>query len=745
MRKAFIVLTALAVLSACAYAVTIHVPGDYPTIQAGIDAAVDGDTVLVADGTYTGTGNKNIDFTGKAIVVISENGAENCIIDCEGDGRGFYFHSGEDSNSVLIGLRIINGLPVGNPQVKGGGIRLINSNPIIDYCIVNENSAVYGSGIYCEDSSPIIKDCTISENEHQSGYGAGICCDGESNPMIINCTISNNWCPQGGGIDCMGNSSPTISNCIISGNHATFGGGIFFGGSSNPSMSRCIIVNNNALHGGGIYSASHIFNPIIENCTFSGNNVSFEGGGIYLNTSTPIIKNCIITGSSSMNYGSGIYFQNSYNVSITFSDFYDNQNGNFGGNSITPGLGTVGYFNVNADPCDYFFNIYLNPLFYSTSGDSAFYLTENSPCIDAGDPESPLDLDGTVSDIGTFYFSQYPLLLIPDVLNYDLISVNDSSIQTLCVKNTLYNTIIIHGIETSDSAFTTDFSPMDSLLAAGDSLEFMVTFAPYDTINYIDTLTVYSSIDTIQADLLGEGISALIEAEPETLDFFTLELGMDTTLSLIFQNTGGDTLEFYDITTSDSVFTIDFPAISDPIPPGGTSDTCWVTFTPTEEIFYEDTLFVLCNAFNAVDDTFIVYLRGEGGIVPDTVRNIIIEAIYPDAVLIWDPVTTSIYGSPITVDCYLIFFETDLYSEFEFLAGVADTTYTHELVVQFSQQMFYEVEAYIGEIGFFNRLLSSTERLSREEVYDLLKIKDSGFSKSGIRSTYPYKTTRNRK
>jgi hypothetical protein len=64
-------------------AATIHVPADQPTIQAGIDAAVNGDTVLVADGTYTGVGNRDIDFKGKAITVKSENGPENCIIDCE--------------------------------------------------------------------------------------------------------------------------------------------------------------------------------------------------------------------------------------------------------------------------------------------------------------------------------------------------------------------------------------------------------------------------------------------------------------------------------------------------------------------------------------------------------------------------------------------------------------------------------------------------------------------------------------
>ena len=93
--KIFILFFALTLIFgfSTAFAATIRVPADQPTIQAGIDAAVDGDTVLVADGTYTGEGNQDIDFKGKAITVQSENGAENCIIDCEDYSvRGFYLY-----------------------------------------------------------------------------------------------------------------------------------------------------------------------------------------------------------------------------------------------------------------------------------------------------------------------------------------------------------------------------------------------------------------------------------------------------------------------------------------------------------------------------------------------------------------------------------------------------------------------------------------------------------------------------
>ena len=125
---------------------TIHVPADEPTIQAGINAAVAGDTVLVADGTYTGDGNRDIDFGGKGVVLKSENGPEVTIIDCQGTEanphRGFYFHSGEDSTAVVDGFTIRNGFGVDD----GGGISCLASSPTISANNISGNSAFYGGG-----------------------------------------------------------------------------------------------------------------------------------------------------------------------------------------------------------------------------------------------------------------------------------------------------------------------------------------------------------------------------------------------------------------------------------------------------------------------------------------------------------------------------------------------------------------------------------------------------------------------
>jgi len=99
----------LGLATATANADTIHVPGDYPTIQAGIDAAQDGDTVLVADGTYQGVGNYDLDFLGKAITVRSANGPNRCVIDCEELGLGFYFRTDEGPDAVVQGFTIAAG------------------------------------------------------------------------------------------------------------------------------------------------------------------------------------------------------------------------------------------------------------------------------------------------------------------------------------------------------------------------------------------------------------------------------------------------------------------------------------------------------------------------------------------------------------------------------------------------------------------------------------------------------------
>ncbi|MBU0639152.1 MAG: right-handed parallel beta-helix repeat-containing protein [Planctomycetes bacterium] len=340
-----------------AYADTLHVPNEYPTIQAAIDAAEPGNTVLVADGVYTGLGNKNLDLCGKAITVESENGPDNCIIDCESDGRGFYFHSNESASAVVGGFTITNGRMVYGGGIRcrdassptiidctitsnaanrmGGGIHCASgSSPEIVACRIIANVAGAGGGISCLNGTPTITDCTIAENratyDPGDGFGAGIYAAAQANVTIIGCTIANNTADQdGGGINCL-SSQATISNCAITQNAADdCGGGVIAWDSENVTLTACTISGNTARRRGGGISVSDS-QLAVTDCTISNNSVPDSaaggGGGVSLagvNGST--MRGCSISYNTAGQNGGGLLCRGATGLLIVGCDIRGNE------------------------------------------------------------------------------------------------------------------------------------------------------------------------------------------------------------------------------------------------------------------------------------------------------------------------------------------------------------------------------------------------------------------------------------
>jgi predicted outer membrane repeat protein len=312
-------------------AVEIRVPGDYDTIQAAVDASENGDEVIVANGTYRGEGNRDLNFQGKAITVRSAQGAEKCILDCGGTEadphRAFLFTAGEDDNLIVDGFTITQGyqtsggavyLSGSSPVIQncyfltnhaaqyGGAIECYNyCNPMISYCAFQDNSGGIGAGIFCANSNPVIQHCTFTNNIATSGGGGGIGCYTAS-PEIRYCTFIGNSASEGGGILCEQDSDPNILFCTFTGNTVThFGGGISVRNDCDAFIHGCHIYNNVAgSYGGGIFFTQGV--PTIQNSLIAGNTSEFEGGGISCYQGEVTIINCSIMKNRSLAAGGGI-------------------------------------------------------------------------------------------------------------------------------------------------------------------------------------------------------------------------------------------------------------------------------------------------------------------------------------------------------------------------------------------------------------------------------------------------------
>lgn len=401
-------IAAVLVTASVGFSTTIHVPADSATIQAGINGAVDGDTVLVADGTYTGYGNRDIDFGGREIVVMSENGPGVTIIDAENSGRGFLFQNSETELSVLNGFTVRNGYTTDFDY--GGGIYIYTSSPTITDCIISGNYSNYGGGIYSSYASPTVTNCTVVDNIAEISGGGIHHSNGSAD--INHCVIEGNssTTSNGGGVYVSyygGFVGPTISNCTFKDNSADNKGGGLYYDNIEPAYHpgyvwSCIFTGNSADAGCGAYIEDS--KVMIYNCLFESNwsdDVLGQGGGIYLYyCDQALIHNCTLANNDVNSYGAGIRSYYSVAIILNCIVYGNNGNGQIHALGIDPTVtysdiegGWPGTGNINEDPM------------FAEEVD--YHLTLDSPCVDAGDTSKvddcfPPGMGGERSDMGTY-------------------------------------------------------------------------------------------------------------------------------------------------------------------------------------------------------------------------------------------------------------------------------------------------------------------------------------------------------
>ncbi|MCA9757050.1 MAG: hypothetical protein KDA27_14695 [Candidatus Eisenbacteria bacterium] len=409
---------------AATYLVRADGTGDFPTIQSAIDAAVNGDRVLLADGVFSGPGNRDLTYGLKAITIESEGGVPaDCVIDCAdplAPHRGFLF-DGEGPGSILRKIEIRNGR-----ADFGGGIYSTNASPTITRCTLVSCSAVaQGGGIYVDGGSPAFSYCyalycdaeegggafvTGSPGEvyfvggfadNQADFGAGLCVDDGGSAHLFNAAFVRNEATTYGGAVAVRNnstfrseltsfedseaatggavytdhSSITLTDSWILRNHASHGAGIWCQNGSSPTLNRCVVAFNYAPgYGGGV----HCWNssPDIRSSTFYDNAAGEHGNGVSIEQCGLSLSRSIIAFGAE---GEAVYCYEPDVISIECCDIYGNQGGDWT-SYIAPFQDTEG-------------NLRLDPRFCDGPGGD-WTLEATSPCLPHSAPNPECDLIG---------------------------------------------------------------------------------------------------------------------------------------------------------------------------------------------------------------------------------------------------------------------------------------------------------------------------------------------------------------
>ena len=617
----------------------IHVPADQPTIQAAINAANNGDTVIVAPGTYV----ENINFNGKAITVTSSGGPSVTTIDGGANGSVVKFSTGETASSVLSGFTIRNGLQDG---FSGGGIYISSASPTITGNLITANHAAVGCGIYVDSGSPLIQNNTITGND-QTGAGdggqggGGILVYGSSgsptNPQIIGNTITNNSVAvggDGGGISVGYYSSPLIQGNLIQGNQACgSGGGVALESLNTLILVDNLIVNNTALacgSGGGLYVLPGDLTQIINN--------TIAANSAYDNTSAVYVTD----------YGQRTTFTNNIFVAaagqnaVTCSSLYRSSPAlSYNDAFAASGSAWAGICDITSNPG----NVSVDPLFMSAANGD-FHLQAASPAIDAGNnsaaglPNTDFDgnprIAGAAVDLGVYEVVPTSTAnLSPASLSFSLQAPSTSSgSQTATLTSTgttpfQITSVQITGAFSESTTCPTLKDPAGfSGISGGNSCAYSVTFTPPSGSSpgtFTGALTVNGTNGaSLIVSLSGTLGIAYATMSPSSLSFPSQVVGTTSSAqSVTLTNPGNFSLAITSITASQQFSESDNCGTS---LAAGASCVINVTFAPSSAGTVSGTLTVTGNAANGPQSVTL----GGTGLAPSTVSLSPSYLTFPD-------------------------------------------------------------------------------------------------------------------
>ncbi|MCA9758567.1 MAG: T9SS type A sorting domain-containing protein [Candidatus Eisenbacteria bacterium] len=379
MLRLTLIVLALAVAGsamAASYVVEPDGSGDFPTIQAALDAAVNGDVVLLGDGVFTGDGNRDLSYGGKEIAVISVSGDPAlCTIDCQGSSaephRAIGFN-GEGSGARFEAVTVIGGYAPGSGYTaNGGAIGITAGSPTIIGCVFQQCQANWAGGaIAFSNATPGIFGCDFIDN--LANWGGAAILGSVSDAVIEDCRFVGNTASSWGGALCTYYpAGGEVRRCTFDGNRSyNTGGAVKVSGTGWTGFYECVFIGNTADNTGGAFQASEAVVDM-ERCSFhhnaspDGAGLRFvAGGGIHL--SHTIVCACDGTSVSAM-ADAGV-------IEFTCSDVFGNTGGDWVG-PIEGQLGVEGNFSLDPLFCD------------PEAGD--LRIDADSPCLPHHHPDGP--------------------------------------------------------------------------------------------------------------------------------------------------------------------------------------------------------------------------------------------------------------------------------------------------------------------------------------------------------------------